>query len=238
MLPVSQAEAKGIKGMAQDQAGKTARKGGRSLGRPRGGSPREDRLDDVLEVATRLFRERGFRATRLDDISDDLGVTRAALYYYFDGKAEILEEICVRAMASSEAALRDVQVLDDPAERLLSFGKVYARNMSSDAARVFFRDNGELKASSRRALMARARAINEGAEAIIRYGIEHGDFADDIDVRHSALGFLGMLNSLAEWYRPNRDGDFDDVVTQMVRLIVQGVEKRPAKPRKPRAKKT
>lgn len=208
----------------------------RSLGRPRGGSPREDRLDDVLEVATQLFRERGFRATRLDDISDDLGVTRAALYYYFDGKAEILEEICVRAMASSEAALREVQALDDPAERLLSFGKVYARNMSSDAARVFFRDHGELKPSSRRALMARARAINEGAEAIIGYGIEHEDFADDIDIRPSALGFLGMLNSLAEWYRPSRDGDFDEVVTQLVRLFVEGAAKRPAGSRKPLAR--
>lgn len=224
--------------MSEESGKRRTGRAGRSLGRPRGGSPREDRLDDVLEVATKLFRERGFRATRLDDISDDLGVTRAALYYYFDGKADILEEICVRAMASSEAALRDVQVLDDPAERLLSFGKVYARNMSSDAARVFFRDNAELKPTSRRALLARARAINEGAEAIIRYGVEHEDFSDDVDVRHCALGFLGMLNSLAEWYRPNRDGDFDEVVAQLVNLLVQGVAKRPVKARRKAAAKS
>ena len=212
--------------MSEAQTQRGSRRGASSLGKPRGGSPKEDRLDDVLEAATQLFRERGFRATRLDDISESLGVTRAALYYYFDGKAEILEEICARAMASSEAALRDVQVLDDPTDRLRSFGRVYARNMSSDAARVFFRDNGELKQSSRRALLARARSINAGAEEIVRYGIERGDFADDLDVRHCTLGLLGMLNSLAEWYRPNRDGDFDELVDQLIGLVVSGLARR------------
>jgi AcrR family transcriptional regulator len=199
----------------------------RNVGQPRGDISRESRLDDVLEVATKLFCERGFRATRLDDISDELGVTRAALYYYFDGKRALLEEICERAMASSEQALREVQVLDDPTERLLSFGLVYAGNMSSDAARVFAKDNGELTPTARRALLARARAINEGAESIIRYGIERDDFDQDLEVRHAALGFLGMLNSLAEWYRPNRDGDFNDVVRQLVGLFVSGLGKRP-----------
>jgi AcrR family transcriptional regulator len=213
--------------MAAERAKRKSRTGNSSLGRPRGGAPRKDRLDDVVSVATRLFRQRGFRGTRLDDISDELGVTRAALYYYFEGKRGLLEEICARAMASSERALQDVQALEDPAERLLSFGKVFARNMSSDAARVFERDNGELSATSRRALLDRAREVNQGAEAIIQYGIERGDFAPEIDVQHAALGFLGMLTSLAEWYRPSRDGDFDEVVEGLVRIVVHGVAKRP-----------
>jgi AcrR family transcriptional regulator len=208
------------------------------LGRPRGSSATEDRIDEVIDVATRLFCERGFRATRLDDISNALGVTRAALYYYFDGKSEVLEEICARAMLSTETALRDIQVLEDPCERLLAFAKVFASNMTSDAARVFARDNSELKATSRRALMARAYAVNEGAEAIFRYGIEHGDFSSEIDVRHTTLGFLGMLTSMANWYRPSRDGDFDDVVERLVGVFVSGVVPRPVadRPAKPRSK--
>jgi TetR/AcrR family transcriptional regulator, cholesterol catabolism regulator len=198
------------------------------LGQPRGSSATEDRVDEVIEVATRLFCERGFRATRLDDISNALGVTRAALYYYFDGKSEVLEEICARAMLSSETALRQIQVLDDPVDRLVAFAKVFASNMNSDAARVFTRDNSELKPTSRRALMARAYAVNEGAEAIFRYGIERGDFSSEIHLRHTTLGFLGMLRSMANWYRPSRDGDFDDTVEDLVRVFISGVMPRPA----------
>src|SRR4051794_7622684 len=134
------------------------------LGQPRGAIPREDRRDEVIAVATQLFGEKGFRGTRLDDISDALGVTRAALYYYFDGKHDVLEEVCARAMSSTEAALQRVEEMGDPADRLRSFSHQYALNMSSDAARVFNRDNKELRPAFRRSLMSRARAVNQGAE--------------------------------------------------------------------------
>jgi AcrR family transcriptional regulator len=199
------------------------KRNGVSVGRPRGAAPKEDRLDDIIDVAARLFRERGFRATRLDDISDELGVTRAALYYYFDGKHDVLEEVCERAMRSTEKVLRDVEALEDPAERMRHFAQVYARNMTGDAARVFSRDNGELRAPFQRALMGRMRAVNHGAEAILRYGIEQGRFRSDLDLRLTALGFLGMLNSLAEWFRPARDGTLDNVTDHLVDVFIDGV---------------
>jgi AcrR family transcriptional regulator len=205
------------------------------LGQPRGVVPKEDRLDEIVAVATRLFRERGYRATRLDDISDALGVTRAALYYYFDGKADVLEEVCERAMLSTEAVLRDIQQLEGPADRLCMFARQYAVNMSSDAARVFARDNAELRAPFRRALMARARAVNSGAEDILRYGISTGHFRNDMDVRLMALGFLGMLNALAEWYRPSRDGKLQDVSDALVDVFVDGLASGGAVTSRPRA---
>jgi TetR/AcrR family transcriptional regulator, cholesterol catabolism regulator len=126
-------------------------------------------------------------------------------------------------MRSTEQVLRDVQALDDPAERMRQFARVYATNMTSDAARVFARDNGELRPPVRRALMARARAVNHGAEAILRHGIEQGRFRADLDVRLTALGFLGMLNSLAEWFRPARDGTLDEVTDHLVNVFIDGV---------------
>jgi AcrR family transcriptional regulator len=205
------------------------RRGAVRLGQPRGAIPKEDRLDEVIAVATRLFRENGFRATRLDDIADALGVTRAALYYYFDGKRDVLEEVCSRAMASTEAALRRIQDLDDPAERLHGFAHQYAQNMAGDAARVFARDNQELRPAFRRGLMARARAVTDGAEEILRYGIEHGAFDPELDVHITARGFLGMLNSLADWHRANRDGPLSDTAHLLVDVFITGLAVRTGK---------
>lgn len=56
-------------------------------------APRTDTRQRTLEVAAHLFATRGFAGTSIKDISDELGVTKAALYYHFASKEEILQEI-------------------------------------------------------------------------------------------------------------------------------------------------
>lgn len=53
---------------------------------PEGGSP----PDALLEAAFRTFAERGYRATRLDEVANAAGVTKGAIYYHFDGKEDLL----------------------------------------------------------------------------------------------------------------------------------------------------
>jgi AcrR family transcriptional regulator len=201
----------------------TQRKGRGRVGQPRGGASKEDRLDDVIEVATRLFRQRGFRGTRLDDISDELRVTRAALYYYFDSKLEVLEEVCTRAFEAAEATFGQLDAIEDPFERFRRFARGYAENVTSDAARVYFRDSAQLPPRLRRALAGRAEAIIELAEQTLRYGVRVGAFREDLEVHVAALGFCGMLNQLAEWHRPERDGQLLDIVDSLVDIFVMGV---------------
>jgi len=47
----------------------------------------------LLDIALDLFTEKGFDATTLQEIADRLGVTKAALYYHFRSKTEILDAI-------------------------------------------------------------------------------------------------------------------------------------------------
>jgi AcrR family transcriptional regulator len=47
----------------------------------------------ILSVATSLFVERGYDGVAMREISDACGITKAALYYHFTGKAELLSEI-------------------------------------------------------------------------------------------------------------------------------------------------
>ncbi len=48
--------------------------------------------DVLLEAASRVFAERGYRATRLDDVAAAAGVTKGAIYYYFEGKEDLLRQ--------------------------------------------------------------------------------------------------------------------------------------------------
>lgn len=55
--------------------------------RQRGAPP-----DALLDAAFRVFAERGYRTTRLDDVAAAAGVTKGAIYYYFEGKEDLLRQ--------------------------------------------------------------------------------------------------------------------------------------------------
>jgi len=54
-----------------------------------GGGPAPQAL---LDAAFRTFTARGYRATRLEDVAEAAGVTKGAIYYYFDGKKDLLRQ--------------------------------------------------------------------------------------------------------------------------------------------------
>jgi AcrR family transcriptional regulator len=49
----------------------------------------------IVDTAGRLFSERGYEGASLQDIADEMGLTKAAVYYHFPSKADILRAIVV-----------------------------------------------------------------------------------------------------------------------------------------------
>lgn len=66
---------------------------------PRRQRRKEARPAEIMAAGLRLFSERGFAATRLEDVAEAAGVSKATIYLYFDGKAELFKAI-VREIAS------------------------------------------------------------------------------------------------------------------------------------------
>src|SRR6476620_5974909 len=71
----------------------------------------EARPQELLEAALRVFAQQGFRTARLDDVADAAGVTKGAIYHYFDTKESLLlgviEHYQALAFGRAEDALRD-----------------------------------------------------------------------------------------------------------------------------------
>jgi AcrR family transcriptional regulator len=67
--------------------------------------------DRIIETATALFVERGFSGVPMREISEACGITKAALYYHFASKAQLLYAICKRFIDGS-AAVVDAAVLE------------------------------------------------------------------------------------------------------------------------------
>jgi AcrR family transcriptional regulator len=72
----------------------------------------------ILDAALELFSEHGFDGTTLQQIADRLGLTKAALYYHFRSKDDLLRALIAPAIADLDALLNaDEQEADTPARR-------------------------------------------------------------------------------------------------------------------------
>ncbi|MFG3437591.1 TetR family transcriptional regulator [Nonomuraea sp. NPDC047897] len=70
----------------------------------------------ILEAARALFSARGYRATSMQAIADEVGITKAALYYHFESKEEILRRLTLPLLDELEAVLARAESHDSAEE--------------------------------------------------------------------------------------------------------------------------
>ena len=120
----------------------------------RGASRRELVENEMYDHAVRLFAERGFAGTSLQDIADAMGVTRPALYYYVKSKDELLAKLAADVAGGSAAEMAEIAARTD----LDALGKLHAiarltvvrLARQPDRFRLLIRSEAELPPSSRR----------------------------------------------------------------------------------------
>ena len=83
---------------------------------PRARRPRGVTRERILDVALELFNEQGYDQTSLREIAARVGVTKAALYYHFEHKEDILLELHLRLHALGREAFDQLGNLEDGPE--------------------------------------------------------------------------------------------------------------------------
>lgn len=93
------------------------------------GSQRRTRLDQetVIRVAVRLFNLHGYDRTSMNEIAADLGITKAALYYHFENKEDILLTGVTQASERLDAVLGSAAAPDGSAkQQVMEFMRAYS----------------------------------------------------------------------------------------------------------------
>lgn len=66
------------------------------------------RRDEILEAAQRLILSAGYERLTVQDILDDLHISKGAFYHYFDSKPTVIEALTARLVSDSERALAPI----------------------------------------------------------------------------------------------------------------------------------
>jgi AcrR family transcriptional regulator len=164
------------------------------------------RREEILRVAARVFRTKGYRTATLNDIADEFGFTRAALYYWFKSKEDILVAVIENAgaemLSHMELAMR---LPEPPAEKVARILDSHARLVLGNVNifAVYLAETKALPAKVRDRFEAGERQFVDQLASIIQEGIDQGDF-DDVPAKITALNLVGMTNSAVRWYRRGR----------------------------------
>jgi AcrR family transcriptional regulator len=112
-------------------------------------SPRTDgRFTDMRQrieaTALRMFAERGYSATSLQNIADDLGITKAAVYYHFPAKSDLARAVFRPFIDDVDALLTRVDA-EQPGPRAILTGFVDALLPHRDVFAAMLRDPSGLR---------------------------------------------------------------------------------------------
>ena len=166
-----------------------------------------NRRAEIVSAATQLFLDKGYDATSVQDIANAVGLLKGSLFYYIDGKEDLLFAVLEGMLTSSLADMNDLRALDVPAlvkVRRMSEAHVQYILTNRDQATIFFRDFRSLSEERRRDIAAERDNYARGFTAFLREAQAAGEVCPDVDVRHAAGALLGMMNMVYDWY-PHAD---------------------------------
>jgi AcrR family transcriptional regulator len=164
-----------------------------------------ERSEEVYAAALRLFREKGYHATSMQDIAVAVGLYKGSLYHYIGGKEDLLVRAFERAM---DALLADVERISAdaalaPSEQLRRVieAHVVAVSTNLDALTVYLHEWRSLAGDALAEVRRQRERYLTLVTDVVRRGVARGEFST-VDERIATLGVLGMCNWLCQWYRP------------------------------------
>lgn len=185
--------------------------------RVRRGRPGHDQ-EAVLRAAIDLFNRQGYDATSMGDLARELGLTKSAIYHHVPSKEHLLERALDEALGELTAALDAVGADSglSPAERLRAAVRasvvVLAEHLPAVTLLLRVRGNTPIEQSA----LARRRDVDHRLAVMVREAAEAGAIRDDVDPLLASRLVFGMVNSLTEWLRGDRDVDaLADAVTAL-----------------------
>jgi AcrR family transcriptional regulator len=193
----------------------------------RRGRPGYDR-ESLLRVAVEVFNDRGYDGTSMEDLATRLGITKSAIYHHVPSKTELLRLAVDRALDGLFEVVAEPGCTTGPATARLEH--LVRRSVEVLVAQLPFvtlllrvRGNTEVERSA----LDRRRQFDLIVTDLARHAIAEGGIRPDVDAAITARLLFGMVNSLTEWYRPERGHDVAEIADTVVAVAFHGLRPRP-----------
>lgn len=185
-----------------------------------------DPRQEILRAAARLFQQRGYDATSMNDVAHALKLSKGGLYHHFQGKDEILYHLMNQAMDITQArVVEPVRGIADPEERLRQLIRLQIALILGGEEReitVMLHENHPLPLSLRKRINARKKNYVHFVESLIAEVQRSRGPVTIVNPRAAAFALLGMINWIYQWYKPEGKLDPEQLAREYTIIFFSG----------------
>jgi AcrR family transcriptional regulator len=201
----------------------------RRVGQPTHRKPYD--AEALLDVAVRVFNERGYDGTSMDDVARAAGITKASIYYHVSGKEELLERGIRRGLDALFGMLDEPGASAGPANArlryvLLRTVEIMSQQLPEVGLLLRVRGNTETE----RWALERRRSFTRRIAALVQASMDEGSLRSDLEVGLVTRLLFGMVNSIVEWYRREGRLAAADIAAAIETIVFDGLNLGPRRP--------
>jgi AcrR family transcriptional regulator len=190
---------------------------------PKRGRPGYDQAA-ILEIAVLAFNEHGYDATSMSKLASRLSLSKAAIYHHFSSKEELLELALDHALGGLENVITQPgattgPAIDRVAHVLRGAVLVLAERLPYVTLLLRVRGNTEVECNA----LERRRVFDRFVATLVLAARDEGSLRADLDAGVVTRLLFGMVNSIAEWYRPNGAADAARLANDVLTVALDGL---------------
>jgi AcrR family transcriptional regulator len=205
----------------------------RPIQRPRWHRRKEARPDEIVEAALDLFVEKGFAATRLDEVAQHAGVSKGTMYVYFDSKESLFQAVVRRslvpALVQGEALLaaHEGPTADLVAQLMRGWWQSIGVSKVSGILKLVMAESANFPDVTR---IYHSEVVQRGRQLMgdaIRRGIDRGEFRS-VDVPRTVRLAMAPLLYAVIWKHSlvrcdSADMDWEAFIEAHIDLFLRGL---------------
>jgi AcrR family transcriptional regulator len=182
----------------------------------------EDKRQQLLGAAVRVFARKGFHASRVGDIAEEAGVAHGLLYHYFKSKNQVLEAVFHENWSILVARIESVEETEEPAaDQIRHIAAIVLRTWLHlpDVVRVVIQEFGRSPELGER--IGELTLPIDALRRVIARGIERGEFRKDVDPAFAATVVYGSIDELLTAWVLGRLPSDEEAVARAEQTLVE-----------------
>ena len=194
------------------------------MGKPKKISPSKEQ--EIIAVAARLFKEKGYRATTLEDIAAAVGMLKGSLYYYIRSKEELLYLVVRDPIRQAYNKLEEIVTSEAPvhvkiAQAIANHMTLFHQHYPHIA--VYLHDYHHLMQQLQKNIIETPKHYQRLWATLLQQGVDTGELRPDLDVKVTGYAILGMCNWVYRWYNPRGTLSAESIAAVFTKLVLEGL---------------
>lgn len=186
---------------------------------------KQEKRGILIREASAAFGKKGYYSTTLDELAKNIGITKAAIYYYFKDKNEILYECHKLAIEIAKKAINEANKNGHSGYEKLTMtirGYIVGITTELDNFSVLV-DISALRPRERKVVVYFRDKFESRMRNFVEEGIEDGSILP-CEPKFAIFAIMGAVSWVSSWYSPEGDLTGEEIADSIIKLFSKGIQ--------------